>query len=85
MTSLMAATSWCLVSFLKGDPAPPNEVTEPMISVIVKTLYRTSVDSIIQDLLAGLSMWISDASDVMIQALIQDGRFIAKLMGLIEY
>ena len=53
-----------------------------MIPTLVQTLYRTSKESIIQDLLAGLSIWISDASDTMIKDLIEDGKFITKLMEL---
>ena len=67
---------------MKGDPVPLQELIEPMIPTLVQTLYRTSKESIIQDLLAGLSIWISDASDTMIKDLIEDGKFITKLMEL---
>ena len=43
-TSLMGTTVWCLVSFLKGDPAPKLSITEPMIPTLIDTLYRTDVE-----------------------------------------
>ena len=84
-SSLMATTAWCLVSFLKGDHPPRLGITEVMIPVLVQTLFRTNTEQIITDLMAGLSLWTADASDVHLLELVESCDFIAKLMELVHH
>ena len=56
-STLMENATWCLVSFLKGDPAPQTKFTEQMIPTLIETLLRTDMDKVMGHVLAGLNLF----------------------------
>ena len=56
-STMMQNATWCLVSFLKGDPAPQTKFTEQMIPTLIETLLRTDMDKVMGHVLAGLNLF----------------------------
>ena len=56
-STMMENATWCLVTFLKGDPAPQSRFTEHMIPILIETLLRTETEKVIGHVLAGLNLF----------------------------
>jgi len=59
----MRNTTWCLVSFLKGNPPPLFKYSSPIVKALVDTLLVTDTELILSDILGGLSIFSDDNAD----------------------
>jgi hypothetical protein len=56
-SSFMRNTTWCLASFLKGNPPPHIKHSGPIVKALVDTLLVTDTELILSDILGGLSIF----------------------------